>query len=640
MKYCAKCPAEIPEGHTVCPACGAKPVTVPDVTAAHINLMKLRVERDSANVKLRTELAELYFKNGLIGDALAEYKKIAESEPGNYHAHLRCAQILFDFKHLDQAAAAFRSALHINPKDPVSLLGLFRIFYLQHKTDEAIALGEKLIAAEPANVEYHLMLKNLYQQKGDEVKTMQILNKLEAIVPNNEQVIRDLIHHYRKSGEWEKARSYYDRLIGIGQDDVEFGCQLGRFYEEQKRLDEAIKIFEELLNRGGLPPGTGTEIRLDLALIHAGRGDLKTAQKLTADILSPPPAAADSASNKKFAQLLAFLGRQEMEKKHPKPALDHLKKAVYYDPVNPSYQDLLTRLEKESTASRRRLLHRTLQAVSALILTAALVFFGWNATHNRIYLQLEPNAQVTVTVDGKMMPTNWVKPDILASPVLTMGQYRVAIERPGFEPWQGTAVIGFARRGFLAVTMKPIFFSLRAASVPESATVTIDGQIVGQTPVHVDRLLAVPHEIEISAPFYAVWRSRLNVERPDSIDLGVIKLKNLSGTWSGKIGSDAYTYNASFTMTVSQQESTLKITYYHQPIESRVYRGEFGGVIRNGRFHAEGNVNYSEVDVFFLSRKKKRIVFEGALSDDWSRIEGKHFADGLGDHTWWAVRQP
>ncbi len=602
--------------------------------------MKLRVERDPANAKLRTELAELYFKNGLIGDALAEYKKIAEFEPANYHAHLRYAQILFDFKHLDQAAAAFRSALHINPKDPVPLVGLFRIFYLQHKTDEAIALGEKLIAAEPANVEYHIMLKNLYQQKGDEAKTVQILNKLETIVPNNEQVIRDLMHHYWQGGEWEKARSYYERLIKIGQDDAEFGCQLGQFYQEQKRLEEAAEIFEGLLNRGGLPPEIGTEIRLDLALIHAGRGDLKTAQKLTTDILSAPPTAADSTWNKKFAQLLAFLGRQEMEHKHRLLAIDHLKKAVFYDPANPSYQDLLTRVEKESTASRRRLLHRTLQAVLAIIMIAVIVFFGWKATHNRIYLQLEPNAQVNVMVDGKTITAHWIKPDILASPVLTMGQHRVAIERPGFEPWQGTVRIGFGRRGFLAVTMKPIFFSLRVAAVPESATVTIDGQIVGQTPVHIARLLAVPHVIEISAPFYAVWRSRLNVDRSDSIDLGVIMLKNLSGTWTGKIGSDAYTYNASFTMTVSQQETTLKIVYYHQPIEGKVYRGEFNGFIRNGRLHAEGNVNYSEVEVFFLSRKKKKIVLDGALTDDWSRIEGTHFADGLGEHLWWAARQP
>ena len=104
--------------------------------------------------------------------------------------------------------------------------------------------------------------------------------------------------------------------------------------------------------------------------------------------------------------------------------------------------------------------------------------------------------------------------------------------------------------------------------------------------------------------------------------------------------ADAYTYNASFTMTITQKDSAVKIAYYHQPIEGHIYRGELRGYISNGGFYAEGLVNYSEPNVFYTSRKKMKIVMQGKLTDDWSRFEGTHFADGLGEHSWWATRRP
>ncbi len=640
MKYCAKCGTEIPEDQTVCPACGAKLVELPDEASAHINLMKVRVEREPANNTLRTELAELYIKHGLVGDALAEYQKVLKADPKNYAVQIRVAQILYDFEDLTKAETAFRAALHLNPKDRAPVLGLFRIYYLQNKTDEAIALGEKLVAAEPGNAEYRVMLKNLYEKKGDREKVFSELVVLEAIAPGNEQVIRDLAHYYRDRGDWEKAGQYYNKIIGLGHDEPELGSLLGMHYFDQQQYDRAMELFDGLLNRGGLSPESSAAVRIHLALIHAGKGDLAIVEKLTADLISSGKPQAAAGLYKKLAQLFFTIGQHDIKHHRTAAAVTNLEQAVLYDPANASYRELLESLKSNTAATRSRTIRLALTIAAAVVGLVVIVFIGWTVTHNRILLRLEPGAQVAVAVDEKPIPSYWIKPGVLASPVLGIGAHQVKIERPGFEPWQGMARIGLARRAVLDVIMVPIYYSMSVASLPESAVVTIDGQEVGVTPVRIDRLLAVPHSIELAVPNYARWHSTLNVDRPDSIDLGVITMKNLSGAWTGKVGVDAYTYNASFTMTVTQKDSTVKVVYFHQPVEGCIYRGELQGDIASGRFRAEGTVNYSEPGILSLSRKKMKIVIQGKLADDWSRIEGTHFADGLGDHDWWAVRRP
>lgn len=640
MKYCAECGAEIPEGQSTCPTCGAKPVAVADVAAAHINLMKLRAERDPANQALRAELADLYAKHGLVGDALAEYQKIMQADPKNYAIQIRIAQILYNFEDLAKAEAAFRAALHLNPKDRAPVLGLFRIYYIQNKLDEAIALGEKLVAAEPGNAEYRVMLKNLYEKKGDPAKVFQELAALDAITPNNEQVIRNLARHHRDHGEWEKSAQYYNRLVSLGYDDPGLGTQLGLQYYDQQKLDQAAELFEGLLNRGDLDPESSVTVRIHLALLQAGKGDIAVAKKLAADLVSSQSPPVTAGLHKKLAQLFFTIGRHDLEHHRGSTAMAELEKAVLYDPANAAYREFLENVKQSTAATRSKTVRRTLTIAAAAAGLALLAFIGWTVTRNRILLRLEPGVQVAVTVDDQPIPSHWTRPGVLASPVLWIGTHRVKIERPGFEPWHAEARIGLARSCVLDVTMTPIFYSLRVASQPESAAVTIDGQAIGKAPVRIDRLLAVPHQIELAYPNYATWRSNLNVDRRDSIDLGVIALKNLSGSWTGKAGVDAYTYAATFTMTIAQSDSTLTIKYYHQPVEGRVYRGELRGYVSRGRFQAEGMVNYSEPGIIAVSRRKVRVVLQGRLADDWSRIEGTHFAEGLGDHDWQAVRRP
>jgi hypothetical protein len=243
-----------------------------------------------------------------------------------------------------------------------------------------------------------------------------------------------------------------------------------------------------------------------------------------------------------------------------------------------------------------------------------------------------------LSIDGKVMKVTTGKGGSLISPVLPIGKHRIVAESEGYEKWIGLASIGLAKSARLSVKLVPAYYALRLSSLPESSCVMIDDRMAGTTPFVNDRVLARRHTFAIVRENYAQWCTTFTAVKNDSIDLGTVTLKNLDGEWRGKIGDDAYTYNADFRMTVKQKGAVLAIKYIHQPIEGQTYSGEIKGKISNGELIAQGDLVYKFYYIFYWKKLKMKIVLKGKISDDWNRIEGKSQVEGLGDQDWWAER--
>ncbi|MCX7994632.1 MAG: PEGA domain-containing protein [candidate division WOR-3 bacterium] len=185
----------------------------------------------------------------------------------------------------------------------------------------------------------------------------------------------------------------------------------------------------------------------------------------------------------------------------------------------------------------------------------------------------------------------------------------------------------------------PIYGIFQVNSVPENADVYLNGEFVGKTPYVSESIQAIPHRIEIRKSGYQPRVQDIVLHKGETLYLGTIILKNLAGNWNGKIGESGITYNADFRMTIEQKNGQLKIKYFHQPRDEMTYRGEINGIVNINDFLADGNVNCRERYIFYWTTTKKRIILKGKISDDWERIEGKSYAEGLGEKDWWAVRE-
>jgi tetratricopeptide (TPR) repeat protein len=638
MADCPQCGKPIPEGQDECPYCAEEKMDLSTSVTAHINLLKKKIEKEPLNAQLHIDLAEIYQQYGYLQQALAEYEKAVNADIRNYAAQTRSAHLYLKFKKVGQAENAFRAALQINPGSLEALIGLFRTLYLQNRTDEAIVLCEKIVTSKPDNVEFHILLKNLYNSKGDKEKALKELLILESLSPDSEQFVKEIALYYQKAGDMDKAHEYYKKMSDRRIKDIVLGIQIGEHYYDNKQYDTARKQFAQLIESSDLTIAQEALIRTYIASIEFIDNEVAKAKSTINEIQQSSAQSMAMDHQKKLAALCFKIAQQELQHKKRKKAKPFLNRAVILDRENSEYRDLLTKVESETAVMNKKTTQKITVIIAGIAVVAVIFGLMWIMTHNRIIIDIDPAEGALISVDGRSIDTKVNESGTISSPQYFMGSHDVSIEQRGYEKWQGTVDIGFAKSTHLELTLVPIYFSMKISSIPKKANVFIDGKNAGRTPYSTDSIVTRPHIIELSYPGHSDWRTELIVNDQDSVDIGVIKLKNLAGKWYGKIGENTFAYNADFNMTIQQTDTFITIKFYHRPRDVNYYSGNINGKVKNHEFHAQGNVAYKYKDVFYWAQTKKKITINGTISENWNRLEGRYRIESLAEQKWWATR--
>lgn len=636
MPHCQECGREIPEGQKKCAICSEHTGKLDDKVLAHINLLIKKLETDPLNTDIRMNLAELYQKNGLLKEALNAYQKIIDTDASNFQAHNRTAHIHLKLKNLEKAEQAFRAALHIDPSSTASLVGLFRTYYLQNKTIEAIAVGKKLVAQKPENVEFHMLLKNLYQQQADDEHAFSELLALEKLVPDNEKVIREIADYYKKNNDLIKVIAVYSKMLSKKIEDLDLGFYIGVHYFENRKYDDVIVHFSDMLKNENVTPDMEALVHTYLALSYFQKGNLHNTQNMLAEIQPAHARYMNPDMKKKLAAVLFTIGKNHYDNGRLREAIALLEKAIAYDNESTEYTQLLNNIKLESTTKYRALLKKVAMIGGSAVGACLLLFLAWITIRNRIIIHVDPSDDIIILIHGDTITSYDEKTGIARSPIYFIGKHDVSIERTGYETWSGTATIGFAKPARLEIKLIPIYYTLSLTSVPENADVIIDGKPMGITPFTSHEIPACPHAIEVRRAGYAPWKTNLMLTEQDTINLDTIYLHNLAGKWIGEIGSNSFAYNASFNMTIEQTGDLLTIKYFHQPREENKYSGTIKGKVENYTFHAEGRLTYKYYKVFYWAEEKRQVIMQGTLSDSYQRIEGSFTIEGSAPRSWWA----
>ena len=638
MANCPDCGKPIPDGQDECPSCAEEQINLSTSVTAHINLLKKKIEKEPLNAQYHLDLGGIYEQYRYLKHALSAYEKAVNADNKNFDAQIKSAHLFLKFRKLTRAEKAFRAALLINPKSTESLIGLFRALYLQDRTEEAIVLCERIVKAKPGNLEFHILLKNLYNNKGDKEKALKELLILESLSPESEQFVRELAHYYQKENNMDKAEEYYLKMYAMNIRDMQLGFEIGKYFYESKRYDKSLGHYRKMLELSDLTLEQEATVKTYIALTEFEKGDTAEAKNMINAIQQSSAQSMGIDVQKKLAALCFKIGQDELKNKKIKKAVPFLAKAINYDRDNPEYKKLYEQIKSSADASNRVFMKKL--ATIGICATAAIIFLvlAWILTHNKFIFIIDPAENATVYLNGKQALTKMDNSGKISSPSLFMGTYDIVIEQKGYEKWQGSASIGFARSSRLEITLVPICYFLKIASIPKKAAVIIDGKHVGNTPYTTDKIVTRPHIIELEYPGHLKWRTELIVNERDSVDIGVIKLKNLAGKWYGKIGEDSYAYNAGFNMTITQADTFITIKFYHRPRDDNYYSGKINGKIKNGEFQAQGNVAYKYKDVFYWAQTKRRISLKGSISEDWDRLEGRYKIESLAEQKWYASR--
>jgi tetratricopeptide (TPR) repeat protein/serine/threonine protein kinase len=214
------------------------------------------------NAGLQANLASALLHSGDLDEAIAAYKKAIDLDPDFFLAHLGLADALDEKGRYDEAVTACQQASRIRPRDiaPYNALGI--ILAKQRKFDEAVAALKRAISLRRDDDTAHFNLGMVLRQKKAPTEAVAAFQEALRLRPRDFPTLMGLAEALHEKGSRAEAQDVYRQAFDCRPRHARVLLDLGATLRNRGLRDEAITAFREAV---GIAPS--------LAEAHASLGD-------------------------------------------------------------------------------------------------------------------------------------------------------------------------------------------------------------------------------------------------------------------------------------------------------------------------------------------------------------------------------
>ena len=191
-----------------------------DDVAAKITGYRQALEDSPENLVMRTRLADLHLKYGLLEDALLQYRQVTRKNTDSISLLHRVIQAEFWTENYAEAGE--------------SLLALAKLHLKRGEHHDALDTLQSVLSLDPHHFEARKVLVSVFTTLEE--------SKLAA------HHLRQLAETALTKGEVDEAISAFQQLLEISNDPV-FEERLAQIYESQGEMDLALRSFQSLVGR-------------------------------------------------------------------------------------------------------------------------------------------------------------------------------------------------------------------------------------------------------------------------------------------------------------------------------------------------------------------------------------------------------
>lgn len=193
--------------------------------ACFINAAQL----DTGNHRWPYYLAVHYTETGAFEDAVEQFRRVLEIEPGDAPALVRLGQALVELGRVQEAAPYFEQALAKRPASAAALAGLARVAEEANNFERAVEHYEAALEAQPEATQLHYRLGQAYRRLGHVDKAREHLEQRGPRIPSIEDPLLMFMNAHIKpaafyvlmgnqsvaAGDAERAWRLYDLAYAI-----------------------------------------------------------------------------------------------------------------------------------------------------------------------------------------------------------------------------------------------------------------------------------------------------------------------------------------------------------------------------------------------------------------------------------------
>jgi cellulose synthase operon protein C len=321
-----------------------------------------------------TKLARLYVLGGALDQSLKLANKAGEIDPKSADVLTLKAAILFKLKDNEGATRAAKDALAIDPSSTGANAILAGVRLSQGDSQGALQALTNIPKDHTDDLGVLFLKINIFNQTGDLVQVESLLRKLIELYPKapefRTQLIRFYLQHKRQDDAVNELRSVVsanpadtkaqfelvnllaavkgpaaarDELLArikLGNGAFPYQIALARFDFAQGKVDDSIKLLEQLIAGAGSPEDS-LIAKNTLAEMYLSRNNLAAAEPLVAEILR-----ADSRNTNG----LRFRASIHLERGQIDDAIADLRSALNDQPRSPELlSNLATAYERNGS---------------------------------------------------------------------------------------------------------------------------------------------------------------------------------------------------------------------------------------------------------------------------------------------------
>ncbi len=142
---------------------------------------------------------------------------------------------------------AYSHGLRLNPSSLDGLSGLAQSYRMMGRTDDAVGLLKRVVAADPKRIDDQLSLGELYIKSGDYTAAIGALGRAEQMQPSTRSELLMAIA-YQRMKQLDQANHYLELAKGRAPDNPEVQRSLAGYYLETGNYPEAIASLQSIRN--------------------------------------------------------------------------------------------------------------------------------------------------------------------------------------------------------------------------------------------------------------------------------------------------------------------------------------------------------------------------------------------------------
>ncbi|HTD98589.1 MAG TPA: tetratricopeptide repeat protein [Mucilaginibacter sp.] len=244
------------------------------------NLLERAVTVKPDNEWYWVGLADCYEKTNDINKLENVFNELIRIDPDKPEYYFDKANVYFQQKRYDDALGVYKQLQELTGISDEIVAKREIIFLKQGKISEATADLDAMIAANPTQIRYYLLLGELYNSNGLPDKALKVLQTAVKIAPNNGQVHLALADIYRDKKDYE--RSFNELTLAFAITDLD--------------IDQEIKVVLGYLPKFPDPNAKASALELSRILTIAHKDDSK-AYALYGDMLLQNEKYKDAKAN-------------------------------------------------------------------------------------------------------------------------------------------------------------------------------------------------------------------------------------------------------------------------------------------------------------------------------------------------------